>query len=37
MAATGAQALYVVSQTVPGVPRVYGVLTHEDVESGYRY
>lgn len=37
MNATGAKALYVVSQTVPGVPRVYGVLTREDVESGYRY
>ena len=37
MASTGAQALYVISQTVPGVPRVYGVLTQEDVESGYRY
>ena len=37
MIASGAKALYVVSQTVPGVPRVYGVLTREDVESGYRY
>jgi CIC family chloride channel protein len=37
MTTTGAQALYVISQTVPGVPRVYGVLTQEDVESGYRY
>ena len=37
MVSTGAQALYVISQTVPGVPRVYGVLTQEDVESGYRY
>ena len=37
MTTTGAQALYVISQTVPGVPRVYGVLTREDVESGYRY
>jgi CIC family chloride channel protein len=37
MIATGAKALYVISQTVPGVPRVYGVLTQEDVESGYRY
>lgn len=34
---TGAQALYVVSQSVPGVPRVIGVLTREDIESGYRY
>jgi len=37
MTTTGAEALYVISQTVPGVPRVYGVLTQEDVESGYRY
>ena len=37
MTTTGAQALYVISQTVPGIPRVYGVLTLEDVESGYRY
>ena len=37
MTATGAQALYVISQTVAGIPRVYGVLTREDVESGYRY
>lgn len=37
MVSTGAQALYVISQTVPGVPRVYGVLTQADVESGYRY
>ena len=37
MAESGAEALYVVSQTVPGIPRVYGVLTKEDIESGYRY
>ena len=37
MTTTGAEALYVISQTVPGLPRVYGVLTQEDVESGYRY
>ena len=37
MTATGAQALYVINQTVAGIPRVYGVLTQEDVESGYRY
>ena len=37
MVETGAEALYVVSQTVPGIPRVYGVLTREDIESGYRY
>jgi len=34
---TGAEALYVVSQTVPGIPRVLGVLTPEDIESSYRY
>lgn len=37
MQKTGAQALYVVSQSVPGIPRVIGVLTREDIESGYRY
>ena len=35
--ATGAEALYVISQTVPGIPRVLGVLTPEDIESSYRY
>jgi hypothetical protein len=34
---SGAQVLYVVSQTVPGVPRVQGVLTAEEIESRYRY
>jgi H+/Cl- antiporter ClcA len=34
---TGAEALYVISQTVPGIPRVLGVLTPEDIESSYRY
>ncbi len=37
MATTGADYLYVISQTVPGVPRTYGVLTREDVESAYRF
>ena len=36
MAETGAEMLYVVSQTVPGVPRIYGVIGREDVESAYR-
>jgi H+/Cl- antiporter ClcA len=34
---SGAEALCVVSQTVPGIPRVLGVLTLEDIESSYRY
>ena len=34
---TGAEALYVISQTVPGIPRVLGVLTPEDIENSYRY
>jgi H+/Cl- antiporter ClcA len=34
---SGAEALYVISQTVPGIPRVLGVLTPEDIESSYRY
>jgi len=33
----GAEALYVVRRTVPGLPRVYGVLTRDDILSGYRY
>lgn len=34
---SGAEALYVTRLTVPGIPRVYGVLTREDIESGYSY
>jgi H+/Cl- antiporter ClcA len=34
---TGGKALYVVNQSVPGLSRVYGVLTLEQVESSYRY
>lgn len=34
---TGLDYLYVVSQTVPGVQRVRGMLGREDVESAYRY
>jgi hypothetical protein len=34
---TGAEALYVTRLTVPGLPRVYGVLTRDDILSGYRY
>ena len=34
---TGAEALYVTRLTVPALPRVYGVLTREDILSGYRY
>jgi len=33
---TGAEALYVVNRTVPGIPRVYGVLTLADIERSYR-
>lgn len=33
----GAHALYVVRTTVPGIPRVYGVLTRAEIERGYRY
>ena len=36
MAKNGAQALYVAQQTVPGVERIYGVLTREDIERYYR-
>jgi hypothetical protein len=34
---SGAEALYVTRLTIPGLPRVYGVLTREDIESGYRF
>jgi len=33
---SGAEALHVVSHSVPGVPRVYGVLTRQDIERSYR-
>jgi hypothetical protein len=34
---TGAEALCVTRLTVPGLPRIYGVLTREDILSGYHY
>jgi hypothetical protein len=34
---SSAEALYVVSQTVPGIARVLGVLTPADIENSYRY
>lgn len=34
---TGAEALYVTRYTVPGLARVYGVLSRPDIETGYRY
>jgi len=34
---SGAEALYVTRLTIPGIPRVYGVLTREDIESSYRF
>ncbi|MCW8828338.1 MAG: chloride channel protein [Gammaproteobacteria bacterium] len=34
---SGAEALYVTRLTVPGISRVYGVLTREDIESSYRF
>jgi H+/Cl- antiporter ClcA len=33
---SGAEALYVQRMTAPGIRRIYGVLTREQVESGYR-
>ena len=33
---SGAERLYVISQTVPGVPRVYGTLSRDDIERAYR-
>jgi CIC family chloride channel protein len=32
---SAAEALYVTRLTVPGLPRIYGVLTREDIESSY--
>ncbi|MEE9492516.1 MAG: chloride channel protein [Gammaproteobacteria bacterium] len=32
----GAQALIVISQTVPGLPRVLGVLTPDDIRASYK-
>jgi CIC family chloride channel protein len=32
-----ADMVYVVSRNVPGLPRVYGVLSRTDIDSGYRY
>ena len=37
MRESGAEALYVISQTVPGIPRVLGILTPEDIENSYHY
>jgi CBS domain-containing protein len=34
---SGTEALYVVSQTVPGIPRVLGVVTLADIENSYYY
>ncbi len=34
---SGLKVLYVVGQTVPGIPRLYGVLTTSDIENSYRY
>jgi len=36
MAESGAEALYVAQQTVPGIERIYGVLTRADIERYYR-
>ncbi len=37
MAESGAEALYVAQQTVPGIERIYGVLTRSDIERYYRH
>ena len=36
MIESGAEALYVAQQTVPGIERIYGVLTRADIERYYR-
>ncbi len=35
--ATGAEALYVARFGAPGIPRVYGILTPQMIETAYRY
>ncbi len=37
MTETGTDTLLVISRTVPGVPRIYGVVTRDDIEKTYRY
>jgi CIC family chloride channel protein len=34
---SGTEALYITRTTVPGISRVYGVLTSSDIEDSYRY
>jgi CIC family chloride channel protein len=34
--ANDAGALYVTRQTIPGINRIYGVLTREDIDRSYR-
>lgn len=36
LAARGAEALYVTRPAAPGIPRIYGVLTREDIDAAYR-
>ncbi len=36
LAASGAEALYVTRPAAPGIPRIYGVLTREDIDAAYR-
>jgi len=34
--ANDAEALYVTRRTIPGISRIYGVLTREDIDRSYR-
>lgn len=34
---SGKEMAYVISQNVPGLPRIYGVLSRDEVEGSYRY
>ncbi|MFP4609667.1 MAG: chloride channel protein [Thiohalophilus sp.] len=34
---SGKEMACVISQNVPGLPRIYGVLSRDEVEGGYRY
>ena len=34
---SGTEMAYVISQNVPGLPRVYGVLGQAEIDGSYRY
>jgi hypothetical protein len=34
---SGKEMACIISQNVPGLPRIYGVLGQDEIESSYRY